>query len=214
MMRLVLRRWPKCALLLFASCSATTETSEQQSAAPIVIESLADLDRDPPEMEAAPKVQSFPELAPMVVPEPARTPYDPEQTPPVPAAGPDGYIALGWEPLSSWQFIPDETPLPLALEQALDGQRVRIRGHIFPVFESETPSEFVLMRQGWQCCFGRPPEVNEVIRVIVPEDLRQAMPVSMVEVEARDFAAEIIRDDGFVVEIYTMTLVGLRAVDE
>jgi hypothetical protein len=213
MMRPFLRRWPTCALLLFASCSATRESSEEQSAVPVVLEAPSDIEQEVPEAQPRPQAQSFPEVAPMSVSEPARTPYDPEQTPPVPAAGPDGFIDLGWEPLSSWQFIPDETPLPPALEQALDGQRVRIKGHIFPVFESATPNEFVLMRQGWQCCFGRPPEVNEVIRVIVPEDLRQAMPVSMVEVEARDFAAEIVRDDGFVVEIYTMTLVQLRAVD-
>ncbi|MBL8896624.1 MAG: hypothetical protein JNM84_03310 [Planctomycetes bacterium] len=158
---------------------------------------------------------TYPEVAPLAVIPVATEPYDPATTPQVAPAGADGIIPLTWEPLSAWKYVPERTPLPKPLEEALDGKRVRIIGHLFPILDSAKPKEFVIMRQGWQCCLiGRPPELNEVIRVEVPDERRQPMPGLLLEVEGEDFQVEEVIDDGFVVEIYTMRLVQLRAVPE
>jgi hypothetical protein len=166
-------------------------------------------------LEDLPPAPNYPEVAPLAVIPVATEPYDPATTPPVAAPGADGIIPLTWEPLSAWKYVPERTTVPRELEQALDGKRVRIIGHLFPILDSAKPKEFVIMRQGWQCCLiGRPPELNEVIRVVVPDERRQPMPGLLLEVEGEDFQVGEVVDDGFVVEIYTMTLVGLKALSE
>jgi hypothetical protein len=161
------------------------------------------------------RTPTYPEVAPLAVIPVATEPYDPATTPPVAPAGADGIIPLTWAPLSAWKYVPERTPLPKPLEEALDGKRVRIVGHLFPILDSAKPKEIVIMRQGWQCCLiGRPPELNEVIRIEVPDERRQTIPGLLLEVEGEDFQVEEVIDDGFVVEIYTMKLVALRAVPE
>jgi hypothetical protein len=232
-------RWPRslhAAAFLLAACGNTAEALRPDRAARADVsdrgaagveradaaqlaEELAGEDEgardgvDPAASEpAAPR---YPEVAPLAVIPVATEPYDPARTPPVPPPGADGILALGWEPLSAWKYVPERTPLPAPLEAALDGQRVRIVGHLFPILDHEKPKEFVIMRQGWQCCLiGRPPELNEVIRVVVPEERRRTLPGLLLEVEGEDFQVEEVVDDGFVVEIYTLTLVSLRAVPE
>lgn len=221
-------RWQRSvqvAALVLAACGSTDEARLGDGAdaleadrAAFAEESAgaAEGDRAAADHDASePAVSRYPEVAPLAVIPVATEPYDPARTTPVPPPGGDGFIPLGWESLSAWKYVPEQTPLPPQLEQALDGQRVRIVGHLFPILDHERPKEFVIMRQGWQCCLiGRPPELNEVIRVVVPEERRRAMPGLLLEVEAEDFQVEEVVDDGFVVEIYTMTLVSLRAVPE
>lgn len=47
----------------------------------------------------------------------------------------------------------------------LNGQRIRIRGFMFPTFEAEGLERFVLARDNQICCFGRDPKVYDVIQV-------------------------------------------------
>lgn len=47
----------------------------------------------------------------------------------------------------------------------LNGQKVRIRGFMYPTFEATGISEFVLARDNQICCFGRNPKVYDLIGV-------------------------------------------------
>lgn len=47
----------------------------------------------------------------------------------------------------------------------LSGQRVRLRGFMFPTFEAEGIERFVLARDNQICCFGRDPKVYDLVQV-------------------------------------------------
>ena len=47
----------------------------------------------------------------------------------------------------------------------LNGQRIRIRGFMFPTFEAEGIERFVLARDNQICCFGRDPKIYDLVEV-------------------------------------------------
>ncbi|MGD9854621.1 MAG: hypothetical protein AB7U20_06680 [Planctomycetaceae bacterium] len=47
----------------------------------------------------------------------------------------------------------------------LDGQRVRIRGFMYPTFQESGLSGFVLARDNQICCFGRNPKIYDLVEV-------------------------------------------------
>jgi len=47
----------------------------------------------------------------------------------------------------------------------LNGQRIKIRGFMYPTFESEGIERFVLARDNQICCFGRDPKVYDLVQV-------------------------------------------------
>lgn len=49
--------------------------------------------------------------------------------------------------------------------KALDGKSIRIRGFMYPTFESSGIEQFVLARDNQICCFGRDPKVYDLIAV-------------------------------------------------
>lgn len=51
----------------------------------------------------------------------------------------------------------------------LNGQRVRLRGFMYPTFEAEGIERFVLARDNQICCFGRDPKIYDLVQV----DMRQ-----------------------------------------
>lgn len=49
--------------------------------------------------------------------------------------------------------------------RGLDGQRIRIRGFMYPTFEAEGIERFVLARDNQICCFGRDPKIYDLVQV-------------------------------------------------
>jgi hypothetical protein len=49
--------------------------------------------------------------------------------------------------------------------KSLNGQRIRIRGFMYPTFESEGLERFVLARDNQICCFGRDPKLYDLVQV-------------------------------------------------
>ncbi len=54
--------------------------------------------------------------------------------------------------------------MPLWLKE-LNGQRIKIRGFMYPTFETEGIERFVLARDNQICCFGRDPKVYDLVQV-------------------------------------------------
>jgi hypothetical protein len=61
--------------------------------------------------------------------------------------------------------VPTDAPahMPGWLKK-LDGQRIRVRGFMYPTFQDPVPA-FVLARDNQICCFGRNPKVYDLVRV-------------------------------------------------
>ena len=120
-------------LLLLAVGCAKPEAPREPAVAPV------DVDAVPPSVAAA---EAPPETAPPVVPS---------------KAAPDGRIReITFDdvklPLEKGDpFTPDILPPAV---KGLDGQRVRIRGYILPSFQQRGITNFVLVRDNMECCFG------------------------------------------------------------
>jgi hypothetical protein len=50
-------------------------------------------------------------------------------------------------------------------QRSLDGKMVRLRGYMFPTFDTEGIEQFVLARDNQICCFGRDPKVYDLVQV-------------------------------------------------
>ena len=56
----------------------------------------------------------------------------------------------------------DQMPVWL---KGLSGQRIKIRGFMYPTFETEGIERFVLARDNQICCFGRDPKIYDLVQI-------------------------------------------------
>lgn len=76
---------------------------------------------------------------------------------------PAGYKRISYDDLQSDPARP-EGQVPAAA-MALNGQRVFIKGYIFPGKQSTHIKQFVLVRDNGTCCFGGNPKLSDMIQV-------------------------------------------------
>lgn len=78
--------------------------------------------------------------------------------------------------------------------KALDGQRMRLRGFMYPTFQATGIDQFVLARDNQICCFGRNPKVYDLVSVQmrdgVTTDYIQNRPFDVVGTFRIDLIAE------------------------
>jgi hypothetical protein len=113
---------------------------------------------------------------------------------------PAGYERLRWDLLGGFEYV-DHMKLPEAVT-ALDGKKVCIAGYMITLGEVEDIREFLIVESGWSCCFGVPPDVNQVIEVRIPKDKPgvefTTTPIAVSGV--LDVGEEV--EDGFVISVY------------
>lgn len=86
---------------------------------------------------------------------------------------------------------------------ALDGQPIRIRGYILPSFQQTGITQFVLVRDNLQCCFGPGAALFDCIIVEMKSGKSADYTVRPVSVEGKFTLAEMVNpDDGKHLAIY------------
>ncbi|MBW3539210.1 MAG: hypothetical protein KY476_02975 [Planctomycetes bacterium] len=87
--------------------------------------------------------------------------------------GPEGALRISYDDIDLLKVLNmDPVPsnaaeyMPEWLKE-LDGTRIRIRGFMFPPFQTEGIRHFVLARDNQICCFGRDPKRYDVIDVVM-----------------------------------------------
>lgn len=85
--------------------------------------------------------------------------------------GPQGAWRVSYDDLDLLKVLNME-PVPADADKyfpdwlrSLNGRRIRIRGFMYPQFESTGIERFVLARDNQICCFGRDPKVYDLIEV-------------------------------------------------
>ncbi len=85
--------------------------------------------------------------------------------------GPEGALRVSFDDLDLLKVLNME-PVPEDAVRhfppwlkALDGQRIRVRGFMYPTFESSGITQFVLARDNQICCFGRNPKVYDLVSI-------------------------------------------------
>lgn len=81
---------------------------------------------------------------------------------------PDGYTRISYETLKPSSDSPDAASQAAA---ALNGQRVFLKGYMFPTAH-EKVTKFVLCRDNGDCCFGGQPPKSDMVFVELQEPLQ------------------------------------------
>jgi hypothetical protein len=104
----------------------------------------------------------------------------PAEAPKTPPEVVDGYLKLGFDRLGSYPFVPpsfDPTVDPKAVPptgedqipaevKSWNGRKVLVAGFMMPLkTEQGLVTEFLLMKNTLMCCYGTPPNLNELILV-------------------------------------------------
>lgn len=85
---------------------------------------------------------------------------------------PEGYVPIGYEQLRDPNIPLVGVQFPPASAKALDGEKVYIKGFIYPppgVQPGQRLEQFVLCRDNGDCCFGGDPPILERILVTMKE---------------------------------------------
>jgi hypothetical protein len=97
----------------------------------------------------------------------------------------------------------DRGILPPAVD-ALQGQRVRIRGYILPSFQQRGITQFVLVRDNQECCFGPGAALHDCVVVRMQPGQTAEFSIRPVAVEGRFRVEELRGPDGRHLAIYAL----------
>ncbi len=126
-----------------------------------------------------------------------------------PADGQAYEVAL--QKLGNFQYDPDKGEIPDDVK-ALNGIKVRIKGYMQLVSESDNITRFQLVPDRFACCFGQPPQIQHTSMVSCPAGKSVKYFPDMVWVEGTLKVGEQ-RDEGFVLAIFEVTANSIRPVE-
>lgn len=89
--------------------------------------------------------------------------------------------------------------------RALEGKRIRIRGYILPSFQQSGITQFVLVRDNMQCCFGPGAALYDCIVVDMAPDKTTEFKVTPVTVDGTFSINELLDPDGKHLAIFHLT---------
>ena len=110
---------------------------------------------------------------------------------------------LPFEEISSWPYQDGLKGMPKRIKK-LDGKQVLMTGFMLPIDEVENIKEFLLVQSLWGCCYGSPPDINGVVRVVMKGNKRvdyEFQPIKIVG----EFSVGPTIEDGFCVDIYQLS---------
>lgn len=84
----------------------------------------------------------------------------------------------------------------------LSGKTVRIRGYILPSFQQTGITDFVLVRDNMECCFGPGAALHDCIHVVMADGASTDYVVRPVSVEGVFSVKEVLGPDGKHLAIY------------
>jgi len=118
------------------------------------------------------------------------------------AAGESPYV-IDLHDLGGWDL--DErldNPIPKYI-QDLDGKEFIMRGFMMPDIDFEHIRSFHLVRSLFSCCFGAPPQINEILRVTLADKDGMDYTYNTIEVRGRlTVKFEVV--DGLVEDIFRL----------
>ncbi len=130
-------------------------------------------------------------------------------------AGKTGDVKIDIHDLGGWEFDErKEQPFPDYV-LALEGRTIVVRGFMMPDIDFEHISRFHLVRSLWGCCFGAPPRINEIVRVVLAD--KDGMDYTYNTLEIRGtFRTAFEMVDGMIEDVYRLqnATVKVRAYED
>ena len=110
---------------------------------------------------------------------------------------------LPFEEISSWPYQDGLKGMP-PLVKELDGKNVMMTGFMLPIDEVENIKQFLLVQSLWSCCYGQPPDINGIVRVVMKGDKRVNYEFEPIKIIGQ-FKVKATVEDGYCVDIYQLS---------
>jgi hypothetical protein len=117
---------------------------------------------------------------------------------------------LKFEELTSWPYEDGLKGMPKRIKE-LSGKKVLMTGFMLPIDEVKDIKEFLLVESLWSCCYGQPPDIHGIVRVVMPKGKTTDYFFDPLKVIGT-FKVEATVLDGYCVDIYQLHLESLEAI--
>ncbi|MFT4512959.1 MAG: hypothetical protein ACI89X_003871 [Planctomycetota bacterium] len=117
---------------------------------------------------------------------------------------------LPFDELTSWPYEDGLKGMPKRVKK-LSGKKVLMTGFMLPIDEVQNIKEFLLVESLWSCCYGQPPDIHGIVRVVMPKKKTTDYffdPLKLVGT----FKVEATMMDGYCVDIYQLHCETLEAL--
>lgn len=117
---------------------------------------------------------------------------------------------LPFDELTSWPYEDGLKGMPKRVKD-LDGKKVLMTGFMLPIDEVQNIKEFLLVQSLWSCCYGQPPDINGIVRVVMPKGKKTDYFFDPLKIIGT-FKVEATMLDGYCVDIYQLHVESLEAI--
>jgi hypothetical protein len=117
---------------------------------------------------------------------------------------------LPFDEIDSWPYEDGLKGMPKRVKE-LSGKKVLMVGFMLPIDEVQHIKEFLLVKSMWSCCYGQPPDINGIVRVVMPKGKTADFFFDPIKIVGT-FKIESTVMDGYVVDIYQLHVESLEAL--
>ncbi len=122
-----------------------------------------------------------------------------------------GMPFLPFDKIDAWPYEDGFKGMPKDLKK-WDKKRVVMAGFMFPIDEVEDIHEFFLVKSLWSCCYGTPPDVNGLVKVVIKK--KKGIPYYYDPILIiGTFHLKKVLDEDFCVAIYEMDAEVVKVLD-
>ena len=117
---------------------------------------------------------------------------------------------LPFDELTSWPYEDGLKGMPKRVKK-LSGKKVLMTGFMLPIDEVQNIKEFLLVESLWSCCYGQPPDIHGIVRVVMPKKKTTDYffdPLKLIGT----FKVEATMMDGYCVDIFQLHCETLEAL--
>lgn len=117
-----------------------------------------------------------------------------------------------FDEISAWPYEDGLKGMPKRVKE-LDGKKVLMTGFMLPIDEVQNIKEFLLVQSLWSCCYGQPPDINGIVRVVMPKGKTTDYFFDPLKIVGT-FKVEATVLDGYCVDIYQLKVESLEAIKD
>lgn len=117
---------------------------------------------------------------------------------------------LPFDELTSWPYEDGLKGMPKRIKD-LSGKKVLMTGFMLPIDEVQNIKEFLLVQSLWSCCYGSPPDIHGIVRVVMPKGKTTDYYFDPLKITGT-FRIEATMMDGYCVDIYQLHVDTLEVI--
>jgi hypothetical protein len=117
---------------------------------------------------------------------------------------------LPFDEITSWPYEDGLKGMPKRIRE-LSGKKVLMTGFMLPIDEVTNIKEFLLVQSLWSCCYGQPPDIHGIVRVVMPKGKKTEYFFDPLKIIGT-FKVEATILDGYCVDIYQLHVESIEVI--